>query len=49
MVTRAPLMPCSLATMCLFCATYTVSAQEPNRTVLPIAPPPFRGTVGHNV
>ncbi len=46
MVTRAPLMPCSLATMCLFCATYTVSAQEPNRTVLPIAPPPFRGTVG---
>jgi arylsulfatase len=32
--------------MCLFCATHTVSAQEPNRTVLPIAPPPFRGTVG---
>jgi arylsulfatase A-like enzyme len=46
MLTRAPLMPCSLATMCLFCATHTVSSQEPNRTVLPIAPPPFRGTVG---
>ena len=46
MLTRARLMPCSLATMCLFCATHTVSAQEPNRTVLPIAPPPFRGTVG---
>jgi arylsulfatase A-like enzyme len=46
MLTRAPLMQCSLAIMCLFCATHTVSAQEPNRTALPIAPPPFRGTVG---
>ena len=46
MLTRVPLMPFSLATMCLFCATHTVSAQEPDRTILPIAPPPFRGTVG---
>jgi arylsulfatase A-like enzyme len=46
MVTRPPLMPCTLATMCLFCATHTISAQGTNRAVLPIAPPPFRGTVG---
>lgn len=27
-------------------AAYTMAAQEPDRTVLPIAPPPYRGTVG---
>jgi len=37
---------CTLATVCLFSAAHTMAAQEPNRTVLPIAPPPFRGTIG---
>lgn len=36
----------ALATVCLLGATHSIAAQEPNRTVLPIAPPPFRGTVG---
>lgn len=37
---------CALAAACLFCAAHTVSAQELDRTVLPIPPPPFRGTIG---
>src|SRR6266702_693290 len=37
---------CTLATASLFCVAHTGWAQEPDRTVLPIAPPPFRGTVG---
>jgi arylsulfatase len=38
-----PALPiaCTLATASLFAA-----AQQPDRTVLPIAPPPFRGSVG---
>lgn len=36
----------ALATACLLGATHSAFAQEPNRTVLPIAPPPFRGKVG---
>ncbi len=36
----------ALATACLFCAVHSLSAQEPDRTVLPLAPPPFRGTIG---
>ena len=37
---------CALATACIFTAAHSLAAQEPNRTVLPIAPPPFRGTIG---
>ena len=37
---------CALATACLFCAMHSLNAQEPDRTVLPLAPPPFRGTIG---
>jgi arylsulfatase len=37
---------CALVTVCTFSAVHTIVAQEPNRTVLPIAPPPFRGTIG---
>jgi arylsulfatase A-like enzyme len=37
---------CSVATACVFATAHLLAAQEPDRTVLPIAPPPFRGTVG---
>jgi arylsulfatase A-like enzyme len=37
---------CALATACLFCAAHSLNAQEPDRTVLPISPPPFRGAIG---
>lgn len=37
----------TLATACLFGAAHTLAfGQGPDRTVLPIAPPPFRGTIG---
>jgi arylsulfatase A-like enzyme len=36
----------TLATVCLLGAVNYAAAQEPNRSVLPIAPPPFRGTIG---
>lgn len=35
-----------LATACLFSAVHTIAAQEPDRTVLPIAPPPYAGRIG---
>jgi arylsulfatase len=37
---------CAAATACIFGLGHTIAAQEPNRSVLPIAPAPFRGTVG---
>ncbi len=37
---------CTLATACMFGAAHSVGAQQPDRTVLPIPPPPFRGTLG---
>lgn len=37
---------CGVATACLFGAAHLLAAQQPDRTVLPIAPPPFRGTIG---
>lgn len=37
---------CAVATACLFSAVHTAAGQEPDRTVLPLAPPPFRGTIG---
>lgn len=37
---------CALATACLLGMVHTSAAQETDRTVLPIAPPPFRGTIG---
>jgi arylsulfatase len=36
---------CKLATACVLSAAYTVATQEPSRAVLPVAPPPFRGTI----
>jgi arylsulfatase A-like enzyme len=39
-------MACTLATASFFCVAHMAWAQEPDRTVLPITPPPFRGTVG---
>ena len=36
----------TLATACIFTAAHSIGAQEPDRSVLPIAPPPFRGTIG---
>src|ERR1700761_2287262 len=41
---RRPFHTCTLATACLFGAVQTLAAQD--RTVLPLAPAPFRGTVG---
>ncbi len=37
---------CALASACIFTAAHSLIAQEPDRTVLPIAPPPFSGTIG---
>ncbi len=37
---------CGVATACLFGAAHLLAAQQPDRTVLPLAPPPFRGTIG---
>jgi arylsulfatase A-like enzyme len=37
---------CTLATACLFGAVQTVAAGGQDRTVLPLPPAPFRGTVG---
>src|SRR5277367_6454527 len=36
----------TLATAFVLGVAHTLAAQEPDRTILPIAPPPFRGTVG---
>jgi len=36
----------ALATACVFTAAHCLAAQEPDRTVLPIMPPPFRGVIG---
>ena len=36
----------ALATACIVTAFHSLAAQEPDRTVLPIKPPPFRGTIG---
>ena len=37
---------CTVAAACLLSATHSTTAQEPDRTVLPVTPPPFRGTIG---
>ena len=38
---------CAALTACLFASSHAAPAQQqPDRTVLPIAPPPFRGTIG---
>ena len=36
----------TLATACVFSMSHMMAGQQPDRTVLPIAPPPFRGTIG---
>jgi len=36
----------TLATLCVFSVAHMLAGQQPDRTVLPIAPPPFRGTIG---
>lgn len=41
-----PPAPLPLASICFLAAAGCVAAQQPDRTVLPIAPPPFHGSVG---
>jgi len=37
---------CALATACILTAAHAAGGQQPDRTVLPIPPQPFRGTIG---
>ena len=37
---------CTVAVACLLATMHSAAAQAPDRTVLPIAPPPFQGTIG---
>ena len=46
LVSAASTKACALTTALLVGAFQSAAAQEPNRTVLPIAPPRFNGTIG---
>ena len=41
-----PRHPSPILSLCTLALFATAHAQQPDRTILPIAPPPFRGTIG---